>query len=194
MVLTPYRQLGTALGARRPARVDAPGAARAAVAVILVPGSRGLELLLIRRAVAAGDPWSGHMALPGGRMDRLDADLQATARRETLEETSIDLSGAAVLGELDDLHPSSTTLPPIVVRPFVFGLDGRPEITPSHEVAYHRWTSLGELGSSRGESRVQHRGARCVVPAYLLGEDVVWGMTHRILDPFLRLTDVLPEG
>ena len=184
-----FEQLSGALSERPPVRVEAPGARLAAVAVVLAPGAGGLELLLIRRAEGPGDPWSGHMALPGGHMQREDPDLLATARRETLEETAVDLTRGVLLGELDDLHPTTSTLPAIVVRPFVFGLRGQPDITASHEVAYHRWAALGELSSSRGESEVRHRGAQLRVPAYLLGQDVVWGMTHRILEPFLRLAE-----
>src|SRR3989442_10873051 len=82
----------------------------------------GLEALFIRRAQRADDPWSGQVALPGGRRDAGDADLFATAVRETREETGIDLAGAERLGRLDDLYPRTPTLPPVVVRPFVFAL------------------------------------------------------------------------
>jgi 8-oxo-dGTP pyrophosphatase MutT (NUDIX family) len=188
----PFHQLAGVLGDRSVLRVEAPGARLAAVALVLVPGADGIELLLIRRAEAVGDPWSGHMALPGGRMEEDDPDLLTTARRETLEETDVDLSGGVLLGELDDLHPTTTTLPAIVVRPFVFGLQERPAIRASHEVAYHRWAPLGQLRASQGESEVRHRGRPRRVPAFLLGEDVVWGMTHRIVEPFLRLAEGAP--
>ena len=77
---------------------------RAAVAAVLRPGSNGPEVLLIRRAEHPNDPWSGHMAFPGGREDPCDADLFGTAVRETLEEVALDLTtNAALLGTLDDL-------------------------------------------------------------------------------------------
>src|SRR5688572_23556785 len=114
-------ELRAALGARPPRR-DAPeGVARAAVALLLAPGVDELELLLIRRAERSDDPWSGHMALPGGREDPGDATLLATAVREVREEVGIELNRAMLLGELDDLRPSSAPAR-IVVRPFVFAL------------------------------------------------------------------------
>src|SRR4029450_1300778 len=77
--------------------------ARAAVAVVLRPGAAdSAELLLIERARKAGDPWSGHMALPGGRHDPEDVELRSTAERETLEEVGIDLRGGELLGQLED--------------------------------------------------------------------------------------------
>src|SRR5262245_39852984 len=45
----------------------------AAVVAMVRPGRGGAELLLIERAEHPDDPWSGHMALPGGRYEPCDA-------------------------------------------------------------------------------------------------------------------------
>lgn len=50
------------------------------------------EVLFIKRAARKGDRWTSHVALPGGRRDPEDADDQAAAVRETIEEVGIDLS------------------------------------------------------------------------------------------------------
>src|SRR6202008_3083129 len=113
----PFDTLRHRLRTRAPRRITETSAAQAAVAVILVPASDDLEALFIRRAEAAGDPWSGHIALPGGRRHLSDADLLRTAVRETLEETGIELPPDARLGELDEFMPLSRHLPRIVVRP-----------------------------------------------------------------------------
>ena len=68
------------------------GTVDAAVALILRALPDDLELLLIKRARDPRDPWSGHMALPGGRRDAADPDLASTAVRETLEETGVELT------------------------------------------------------------------------------------------------------
>jgi 8-oxo-dGTP pyrophosphatase MutT (NUDIX family) len=160
----------------------------AAVALVLVPHARnGVELLLIKRAAAEGDPWSGQMALPGGRRDRGDVRLLETARRETHEETGIALTPGSLLGRLDDLHPLTATLPPVVVRPFVFGLPNRPEVKPNEEVALHLWTPLSDLKSGTGTEEVLVRGKTRRVPAYLIDGHVVWGMTWRIIKPIIDL-------
>src|ERR1043166_740677 len=104
------------------------GMIAAAVAVILRDGDDVIEALFIHRAVRAGDVWSGQIAFPGGRREPIDTDLLTTAIRETREEVGIDLSGAERLGVLDDLHPRTPVLPPVVVRPFVFALTVRPRI------------------------------------------------------------------
>jgi len=168
---------------------DAPDARPAAVALVLLEGPQGLEILLIRRAERADDPWSGHIALPGGRYDVGDGDLFATAVRETREETGVDLSGAERLGVLDDLYPRTSTLPPVVVRPFVFGLAQRTALVPSDEVQRAFWLPLRRLSEPgvRREVTLTLRGAVRTFPAYLVDDDLIWGMTERILTPFVDL-------
>jgi 8-oxo-dGTP pyrophosphatase MutT (NUDIX family) len=171
-----------------PQRATGPGLIQAAVAIVLAPGERGeLDLLFIRRAEEPADPWSGQMALPGGRREDDDPDLMTTAMRETFEETAVELPRQSLLGELDDLAPTTPVLPPIMVRPFVFGLGDKPEVVPSPEVALHLWTPLDGLPGSLGESEVSVRGVDLTRPAYLIGPHVVWGITYRILSRFFEL-------
>lgn len=166
----------------------APPLREAAVAVTLAPDAAGRPtVLLIKRAEHPDDPWSGQIALPGGRRDRADADLRDTAIRETQEETGVRLAPRALLGELDDLRPVSPHLPPIVVRPFVFGLSHQPVVHPSGEVALHLWVPLEDLAGQRTEEEVQVRGLRLVMPGYRIGPHFLWGMTERIVTPFLTL-------
>ena len=144
-------------------------------------------LLLIKRAEQRGDPWSGQMALPGGRHDSDDADLLATAIRETEEETGIELRVGQVVGELDDLSPVSPHLPPLVVRPFVFALAGRPDVRLSPEATLHLWVPLATLAQTRTEETVVVAGGRqLTVPGFRVGPHFVWGMTERIIAPLVR--------
>jgi 8-oxo-dGTP pyrophosphatase MutT (NUDIX family) len=157
----------------------------AAVAVVLVPSPDAV--LLIRRAEREGDPWSGHMALPGGRRDPEDEDLVATAIRETVEEVGFRLDRADLLGGLDDVVPRTQVLPPIAVRPFVFGLGERPPLTPNPEVAGVRWVHLDHLlhPETYHSARLEIRGEPRDFPAYRVDESIVWGMTERILTGLL---------
>ena len=65
----------------------------AAVALIL----NGNKFLLIKRADQEGDPWSGHMALPGGHRENGETCEQA-AIRETMEETGLSVTVKRLLG------------------------------------------------------------------------------------------------
>ena len=169
--------------------ISAPEARPAAVALILVEQSGGLEALFIKRAARAGDPWSGQVAFPGGRHDPEDGDLLATAIRETREETGVELSDAERLGVLDDLYPRTPTLPPVRVRPFVFALPARRPMVATAEVERAFWVPLAHIvePSVRRDVKLRVGGVERVFPAYDLGEDVIWGMTERILTPFLVL-------
>ena len=158
-----------------------------AVALILTPGKLGLEALFIRRAERADDPWSGHIALPGGRREAGDADRLATAVRETQEEVGVALQSSALLGELDDLAPSVPRLPPLVIRPYVFGFASRPDARLSDEVAGVMWLPLPELAACDGKAEVTVRGAATEVACYSYGGVVIWGLTYRILSGFLKL-------
>src|SRR5450432_2446486 len=87
-----------------------------AVAVIFRVGAGdSLELLMIERASYAGDPWSGHVAFPGGRREPHDAALL-----DTREEMGVDLaSDGRVLGALERVHPLTPSLPQFSIAPFV---------------------------------------------------------------------------
>ncbi len=177
------------LDRRRPRRIEVTAGLReAAVAVVLVPDPQGgLRALFIKRAEHPDDPWSGQMALPGGRRDPGDQDLLATATRETREETGIGLPPAALLGGLADLSPAMAHLPRIVVRPFVFGLGTAPDVHHSSEVALHVWVPLAGLSAARVTEAVHVRGQTLVMPGYRVGPHFIWGMTERIITAFLDL-------
>jgi 8-oxo-dGTP pyrophosphatase MutT (NUDIX family) len=160
---------------------DDPDLIWAAVALIVAPSPD--SLLLIQRAERPGDPWSGHMALPGGRRDPEDDDLLATALRETREEVGISLSREALVGTLADVVPRTPTLPPIAVRPFLLAVPSRPALILNPEVAAATWVSLEEL--IRPEAHrlvpVNIQGISREVSAFLLEAGLVRGMTERIL-------------
>lgn len=187
--LTPDRLRGR-LAARTPVRADPTDRREAAVAIVLAPRARAmadLDLLFIKRSERADDPWSGQMALPGGRREPGDRDLLETAMRETLEETGVRLSRGELVGELDDLAPVTPVLPPVVVRPFVFGLGTRPPVVPSSEVELHLWAPLSELGATLDEVEIEVHGVRRTFSCFRVGGEIVWGMTYRIISGFLHL-------
>ena len=181
--------LSRRLSERSPLDIDLPASAQAAVAVVLAPGQvpASQQVLLIRRAQRADDPWSGHMALPGGRRDPEDPDLVATAVREAREETGIELEPARLLGRLDDLRPIRQSERLLSVRPFVWWLPQVPELRTSEEVAATLWVALPTLRGAAGEASVEHRGANLRVSAYHVEGRVVWGMTQRVLAALLEL-------
>ena len=180
--------------ARRSGAVIPPDAVsrHAAVALImrLDEGDGDVELLMIRRASYPGDPWSGHIAFPGGRQEEGDASLEHTAIRETWEETAVDLDrDGRLLGTLDEVHPRTPRLPPLIIRPHVFAIGGDVAVTPSHEVAEAFWVPLPLLAepSVAGEATFVDRGIERTERSFRLGEHVIWGLTERILRQFIEV-------
>jgi 8-oxo-dGTP pyrophosphatase MutT (NUDIX family) len=179
------------LAGREPRKYLGEAGRRAAVAAILRPGPHDTEVLLIRRAEREDDPWSGHIAFPGGHQDRGDLDLLATARRETLEEAGLELPDSALIAALDD-HPATARgrFTGMVIAPYLFAIEGDPPLRPNHEVAELIWAPLGAM--ARGELDAVHElsreGHRMRFPGFAVGDHVVWGLTHRMLQ---SLFDVL---
>ena len=164
----------------------------AAIALVVRAAPSGEpELLMIKRAELEHDPWSGHIACPGGRMEPTDRDLEHTAIRETWEETGIDLAAdGMVLGTLDDISPRTPTLPPLVIRPFVAVV--RPDVTivESPEVAAAFWVPMEAIRATEswGRALVAIRGVGDrEVEVFRHGEYTVWGLTHRALTQFVRM-------
>jgi 8-oxo-dGTP pyrophosphatase MutT (NUDIX family) len=169
-------RLAATLKERRPTQLE-PRERHAAVALMLRERSGGLELFVIKRAEKSEDPWSGHMALPGGGREPGDKDAYDTARRETLEEVGIDLNEGRFLGRLDDVGPR--TMPGrLVVSTVVVAIDAEPGHLDPREVAEAFWVPLERLV----DKTVEIPDFPGSWPAFTYKDRyVIWGLTHRIL-------------
>ncbi len=196
--MTPLTRIRPLLDPYRGAQDDPdplPGGWLASVAVVLRTPVTGTdpELLLIRRSQVEGDPWSGHMAFPGGRKDAVDASLLDTAIRETHEEVALPLDRVGEpLGRLARVRPQSTHLPAFTVVPFVFRVTGTVQArVASPEVAEVHWVSLRHLQDPVNQRTYRYRSAEGPIfpfPSIDVAGREVWGLTHRILaDLFQRL-------
>ncbi|MGA2198959.1 MAG: CoA pyrophosphatase [Nitrososphaerales archaeon] len=158
----------------------------AAVAVVIRRGASGEEVLLIRRAERKGDPWSGHVAFPGGRVEAEDPSFRDAAAREAREEVGADLAaGARFLGYMG---PFRTRRRGIRVVPAVFLLAGPVEVKPNSEVSSHAWVALQDLLGRRNRSTYSPvRGDdERRVPSFNIRGLQVWGLTERILSSLVE--------
>jgi 8-oxo-dGTP pyrophosphatase MutT (NUDIX family) len=153
----------------------------AAVAILLREEVSDYETLIVRRAEVPGDPWSGDMAFPGGKKTSQDVTLRDTVAREVREETGIDLSSLTYIGALPVLF--SSLRPGKDVLPIVYLYEGRPEIRLNTELTSYRWVHMKELRESRIVARIKGWEG----PVFKLGDDVIWGLTYRMLDKLLEL-------
>lgn len=174
-----------------PSPLEAHGT-QAAVVVIVRLNQGVPEVLLIKRAEAPDDPWSGHLALPGGRVERDDATLVDTAIRETVEEVGIDLThSGTILGQLEPVSPLSPFVPKISVTPLVAIVRSDVTLHIGQEVEQAFWMPLDELKrNGRSETVVKVIGEHSLSwPAYPSPYGPIWGMTERILTQLLSLLE-----
>ena len=167
------------------------GDSHAAVALILdsAASTDDPEIIFIERARVPNDPWSGHIAFPGGRREPGDQLSLDTAVRETEEEIGVDLSAGQLLGQLDDLTGRRSHH--LVVSCFVFMMSSVGPFRQNHEVANVFTLPISRLLETKRQTEVQYDAWQGqVFPAIRLGnheELIVWGLTYRFLENFFAL-------
>jgi 8-oxo-dGTP pyrophosphatase MutT (NUDIX family) len=128
----------------------------------------------------------GEISFPGGRRDDADRDLSETAVREAEEEIGLPREDVEILGAL---QPTPTIATGYSVYPFV-GLIAHGhewELSP-REVAEVIELSLPALEAGYGRRRLVRRGLPIRTDTYVVGDDLIWGATARILaDLFDRI-------
>jgi 8-oxo-dGTP pyrophosphatase MutT (NUDIX family) len=151
------------------------------------------EILFIKRAERAGDPWSGHIAFPGGRAEKWDATLLEIAMREAAEEVGIDArQGGRLLGRLPTMRPMSARIPSISVTPFVaLAPPGAILRTQPKEVQEAFWIRIAALKGSGRSATVRWEATEGTreLPAFPSPKGPIWGITERILSQFLALVE-----
>lgn len=185
-------EIRAALSDFRPREVPLEdGMTQAAVAAVLRPGEEGPDLLFIRRADHPEDPWSGHMAFPGGRVDPGDAGPLAAAVRETREEVGmILLPETHRIGRLSDVRAIGRGRPlSMVITPFVFSVDRSPLLTANHEVDATVWVPVVFLADHRNRESMPYRrnGLELELPCYHFRGHLIWGMTLGMVDELLAI-------
>lgn len=163
--------------------------ANAAVALLLKLENAELNILFVKRVENLADPWSGQVALPGGKRDAADLSLKQTVIRETLEETNIDLlSDCRFLGVLTALRSKPRTN--LLILPFVVLLKRDHSIRLSErELEDFVWIPLRDVVQGKGSVEFDFGE----VPAYTVGRTVIWGLTYRVLEDFIRTVELVKQ-
>lgn len=164
--------------------------AHAAVALVLRDTAAGPELLVIRRAEHPGDPWSGHLGFPGGRLEPGDASPERAAVRETEEELGLKLDLCArQIGRLSEVRALSLLQRlPLSIFPFVHELTAPALLQKNEEVDTACWVPFGYFANPANRKTMPHpRDPRHVLPCYPLGGRALWGLSLAMLDELLGL-------
>jgi 8-oxo-dGTP pyrophosphatase MutT (NUDIX family) len=186
------QDLRAAVAALEPTRrpPDSPDR-RAAVAAVLREGEHGVELLFIHRAEDPRDPWSGHMAFPGGRVDAGDRDSLAAAVREAEEELSLDLAcHGRYLGRLSDVTAVARGRRlGLVIEVFAFELSGDPPLRPNREVQEALWVPLEffMLRENRSTLQWKYGDVSVPLPCYRYRGRVIWGLTFGMVHELVTI-------
>jgi 8-oxo-dGTP pyrophosphatase MutT (NUDIX family) len=170
-----------------PAAPGAPVVRRAAVAAVLHDEPAGPRVLMMKRAERAGDPWSGHISLPGGGYHATDLTLLATAIRETHEELGIDLTPARLLGHLPPLHPRTAGPHGVEVTPFIFLAEAAPEPVCGPEAFSAFWLPLELAASGALDGTYTYPSTQMAFPSWTYEGHVIWGLTWRILGDLMTV-------
>jgi 8-oxo-dGTP pyrophosphatase MutT (NUDIX family) len=159
---------------------------RLAAVSVMLKDKEAPSVLLIRRAERPGDPWSGQIAFPGGKMQPGDGTARGTAVRETLEEVGVDLNRSSEF--LGYASATMTHTGTMLVVPSVFFLTKEVAVRQNEEVASHRWVELGRLFSPEAKAthQMSYGDSAVELPAFEVGDYVVWGLTHRIVSLLLQ--------
>ena len=163
------------------------GSKHAAVLVPLVTRGRELSVIYTRRSDRLASH-RGQVAFPGGRFDRRDVNLLATALRETHEEVGIAPDRVEALGSFEGRATRSTN---IFVTPFVGIVHPPFELRPDpKEVAEIFEVPLSALTAPtyRGSIKWTNNGVRGDYPAILYEGQTIWGLTYELTLRFLELT------
>jgi 8-oxo-dGTP pyrophosphatase MutT (NUDIX family) len=132
----------------------------------------------------------GEISFPGGRRDDTDADLRATALREAEEEIGLPVASVRILGAL---QPTPTIVTGYAIYPFVGLIEpGLAWTLSAREVAQVLELSLDDLLAGYARRRLIRRGVPIRTDTYVVGDDLIWGATARILaDLFDRVGPLL---
>ena len=163
--------------------------AHAAVVVLLKTNGQDFQVLFVKRAEKSTDSWSGQTALPGGKRNSEDRNLKDTIVRETLEETSVNLlEDYRFLGAMEPLR--STQKPEMKILPFVVLQEKEQAIKLNEELTEYFWIPIKELVHNKRSVKFSFGE----YPAYILENNVIWGLTYKILHNLLSLLSVIENG
>lgn len=161
---------------------------RGGVLVLLYPKNEEINVVFIKRA-EDGKTHSGQIAFPGGKIEKNDDNIIATALRESYEEIGINQQKVKVLGILSDLYipVSNYDVTPVVATT---------TIKPNFKLNVAEVQKIIEVPLSLfyqpNNIKFQKRIIKNIefdIPYYKVNGTEVWGATAMIMS---ELTSILP--
>ena len=147
------------------------------------------EVLILKRAINPLDPWSGHLSLPGGRIESEDKSSKEAAKRETFEECGIKLTEDNLVKELKLEQAGMGIGKAVNVIPFHFDLESKPKITlqlEEHQDYY--WVDINYLSNKKNHNQkhLSKDYPNILFPCIDIHGTPLWGLTYKVLADFFK--------
>jgi len=171
----------------------------AAVSLVFSISNNSIQLLFIKRAKHPKDPWSGHVAFPGGGYELEDQNsLLNTAIRETKEELGVELNKASYVGCITPVSgPVISNDKTVRIAPHVFIVDEQLELTPNYEVDHGFWIPLETLIKQDNIHTFSHPSAKGYqmngIDLGLESGTLLWGLSLDILYRLFHSVELAAE-
>lgn len=159
---------------------------KAGILILLFPFQNKLHTVFIKRAEKNG-PHSGQISFPGGKVDRLDRNIEHTAFRETTEELGVNSKNIKLLGALTPLFIPVSNYDVFPFIGFINKFSGFSIQTD--EVQYAIIAKIQELQKpdTTGILEINKNNHTIKAPCYKIKDARIWGATAMILSEFLEV-------
>ena len=160
--------------------------------MIFAEGLSGLDICFIRRTEREDDPWSGHVAFPGGRAEADDTSASAVAERETFEEIGMALQQSQRIGVLPVLPKIRRGL---TLFPFIYFVDEATRSTAMvnapEEVASVFWVPFSHLLDPQAVTQLEYSldELPATFPGVQFNAHVIWGLTLHLVNSLAKLVN-----
>jgi 8-oxo-dGTP pyrophosphatase MutT (NUDIX family) len=160
-----------------------PTALKAGVLLLLYPTSSQIHAVFIKRVINPNDKHSGQIALPGGKYEPTDSDLQHTALRESQEEIGVNPSKIEVIHSLTPLYiPISNFLVSAFVGWSPQSINFVPDPTEVDQILQVPLSGLINQYPYSKFSLEQNS-----MPHFTFDDHKIWGATALIVHEFVEL-------
>jgi len=160
---------------------------KASVLALFYPNENNETVLLLTQRASYNGTHSAQISFPGGKIEKNDKNLEATALREAFEEVGVLPSIVKIVKELTDVY-----IPPsnFLVTPFIGFLNKRPNLKPNHEVAKIIEITVNDLLNDDNLTVVNLTTSymkNTDVPCFKIDSHIIWGATGMMLSEIKEL-------
>lgn len=162
------------------ARANINGIKNSSVLVLLFCDADELMVCLIKRPPFMKHH-AGQIALPGGRMEEGETDIE-TALRETFEEIGVVPESIQIVGKLSRIYVEISNFR---VQPIVGWMDGKPTFHPNdQEVEKTICFPVKRFSPPYTQEQIETMTGPLTVPCINYEGETIWGATAMILAEF----------